>query len=240
MRRHRFQSALTLLEVILAVSLTVALMGSVLWFYHHAVSGRSAVLREVEIATAQRVIMDRITGELRGARVSRFLSLGVEGQADEIAFLTVRLPGPAVWAEVGRTEDPPPPEHDVQLVGYRLRTQQDDSGAVQIDGLERTVQKAPTARQVEEEEGIEALLLSQDIKFIAFRYWDGSAWADSWGGGDIPSAVEVSLGIEPLPENTDPLEYPFGTFRRVVYMQAGGRPLTGGVITRRSGGRGGR
>ena len=240
MNRGRAKSALTLLEVMLAVALTAGLMGSMLWFYHHAVSGRSSVLREVEIATAQRVIMDRITDELRGAIASRFLSLGVEGRTDEIAFLTVRLPGLAVWAEVGRAEDPPPPETDVQLVGYRLRIQQDESGAVLIDGLERTFQKTPTARQAEEGEGVDASLLSEHIKFVGFRYWDGNAWADSWSGGDMPLAVEISLGTEPLPANTDPAEYPFETVRRTVYIPAGEKPLTGGAVIRRSGGGGGR
>jgi hypothetical protein len=213
-----------LLEVVLAVTLTVSLIGAVLWFYDSAVSTRAVVVREAEIAAAERMIMDRITDDLRGAMASRFLGVGMEGQTDEVEFLTARLPGPGAWVKQDPTDDPIPPEYDLQLIGYRLRMQEDEDGELQVVGLERAVQKIPGARAVEVEEDIPTLLLSEHIRFLRLRYWDGSTWLDSWSGGDVPQAVEIIMGSEPLPEGIEPDEYPYSTFRRSVYISGGGRP----------------
>jgi hypothetical protein len=39
----------------------------------------------------------------------------------------------------------------------------------------------------------------------------------------------VVLGIEPLPDGVDPVDYPYPVFRRVVYVP-GGVKATGGTI----------
>jgi hypothetical protein len=208
------------LEVVLAVTLTIGFMGTVLWFYESAVSARAAVLRETEIATAERMIMDRLTDELQNAVPSVFLRTGLEGKADSVSFLATNLPGPGAWAKVETTKQPPPPASDVQLVSYRLRTTVDEQGQAQVVGLERAVQALPSAKQTDQSQEL-AVLLTGQIKFLHLRYWDGQAWQNSWGGGDVPSAVQVVLGVQPLPQDTDPLEYPYETFRRTIFVPAG-------------------
>ena len=59
------------------------------------------------------------------------------------------------------------------------------------------------------------------IRFLHFRFWDGSAWLDSWADVVPPLAVEVSFGIEPQPDDALPEEYPFEVFRRVVLLPGG-------------------
>jgi hypothetical protein len=55
-------------------------------------------------------------------------------------------------------------------------------------------------------------------QFVRFRYWDGSAWLDDWNTPDLPVGVEISLGLEPLPVETSPDDYPFEQYRRVIYL----------------------
>ena len=64
--------------------------------------------------------------------------------------------------------------------------------------------------------------LTEDIHFLRFSYWDGQAWADVWKNVELPQGVEVSLGLDALPEGTDPIDYPFELFRRTIHLPAGG------------------
>jgi hypothetical protein len=148
---------------------------------------------------------------------------------------TTALPGAVVWAVQRTTEGPAAPaERDVQIVGYRLRITEDEQGQPVIEGIERTYQKTLTARTAEEGKEILATLLAPQFKFLRLRYWDASAgvWSEGWGGGDLPAAVEIVLGIQPLPEGVEPLQYPYETFRRVVYVPAGAKAPGGSTIVR--------
>jgi len=226
--RRRARSGFTLLEVVLAVTLALALMAAMLTFYKQAADVRAAVLGDVRLVSAERMTMDRLTEELRSAFVQRFLGLGLEGGLSEMRFAALTFPGGAMWVEQNVTDvNPMAREADVQIVGYRLRYSEDEMGQVVVDGVERTCLRTPTARISEEGKEIQATLLSPDIKFLRLRYWDGTTWAETWGGGTLPQAVEIVLGKEPLPEHVEPLEYPYPTFRRIVALPSAPKTATG-------------
>jgi len=211
----------TLLEVVLAVTLALALMAAMLTFYKQAAEVRAAVLDDIRVVGAERAIMARMTWELRSSFVYQFLGLGLEGGTSEVRLMTVTFPSGAMWFEQKVTDtDQAPRESDMMIVDYRLRYSEDQEGRPQVDGLERTCQRTPTARISEEGKEIEVSLVSPDIKFLRLRYWDGTAWIESWGGGGLPQAVEIVLGREPLPERVEPARYPYPTFRRVVAVPA--------------------
>ncbi len=73
----------------------------------------------------------------------------------------------------------------------------------------------------EEGQDIETRLVSEHIRFVSFRYWREGVWGETWTGGDLPPAVEIVLGAQPLPAETEPQEYPHPTLRRVVYVPGG-------------------
>ena len=219
-RRHR--EGMTLVEVLLAISMVVGLMGGVFAFYSDALGTRDRVMDSVEMVSAERVVMVRLTTELRCAKVYPFIRFGLRGGPEDVEFITTALPGPPAWAGRGLTDDPIPPEHDLQLVGYRLRAIEDEAGDVVVAGLERTCQKVLAAPTAEEGEEIEVDFLTPRIRFLQFRYYDGDNWIESWDGGDLPAAVEVTVGAEPLEEGMEPEDYPHETFRRVIYLPAGG------------------
>jgi len=249
------RSGLTLLEVVLAISLVLAMMGAVYAFYFYAMDVRKAVGDHAREACAERLIMDRTSAELRAARSFRFLQIGMVGRGDEMQFITARVPSPAVWVTPEPGEDPVPPEHDLQLVGYRLRIPKDDQGValrdeegnIIIEGLERTCQKVLTAPRVEEGETfqevqqVEVSLLSPHIKFLNLSYWTGDAWTGGWQGGDLPVAVRITMGTDPLGEEMDVEEYleTHETFERVVYLPAAAKAAPGDVSRRGAAGPGG-
>lgn len=244
MRRRPRRSAMTLLEVVLAVSLALTVMLGVMQFHDQIVAIREGVIREAELIGAERRIMDRVTDELRSAMVYPFLGIGMEGQAEQMQFVTACLPGPAAWAVRGVLDEPVPPEQDLQLVGYRLRIVEDEeTGEWVVVGLERTCQKVISAPVVADDEQAEpeeftTALLTPRIKFLYVRYWDGAGWQPSWGGGDLPTAVEITLGTEPLEEEMNPEDYPHPVFRRVVYVPGSTQALGGTIVRGLRGGPG--
>jgi hypothetical protein len=150
-------------------------------------------------------------------------------------FMVAGLPGQSVWATDETSDRPAAPQQDMRIVGYRLRLSEDpDTGLPTIDGVERTEHTVIVATTVEEGVDVTSTLIGPSFKFLSLRYWDGQSgqWLTSWDGGDAPMAVEIVIGIEPLPEGTEPVDYPFEKFRRVVYVPAGKRSLGGTTIMR--------
>ncbi|HUS90451.1 MAG TPA: hypothetical protein VM695_01330 [Phycisphaerae bacterium] len=235
---------MTLLEVTLAVSLTVGLMAAAMAFYQHVVDVRESFrsqLGTVQITNARRQIMDRITDELRMAMTNPFLQMGLSGSAMDVSFVTTSLPGASVWATANFTERPVTPEADLRIVGYRLRYGENEAGEEVVFGVERTVQTLLTAEVVEEGVTVRGSLIAPEFRFIAFLYWDNEAgeWFDTWEGGDLPLAVQVILGAEPLPEDLEPADYPYPTFSRIIYVPGGVRAFGGTTVIRGLGGGGG-
>lgn len=230
MRGRPRSSGFTLVEIVLAVALAVAVVGGAFVFHRRALEARASILDEVELAQAERGIMDRLTNELRGAVVDPFVSSGLEGGEWGVRFATAVVPGPTAWAVRSSTENPIPPERDLQVVSYRLRVVEDEQGVEQVEGLERTCQTLVSAPTAEEGAEIAVSLLSPRIRFLFVRYWDGAAWVESWPGGDLPGGVEINLGERPLPEGVLPADYGYAKFRRVVYVPGGAKGIEGTTV----------
>jgi type II secretory pathway component PulJ len=228
---RRARPGFTLLEIVMAVALALALVAAMLTFYQQVVQVRASLREEIDKTGAVRAVMNLVTTELRCGRACREIGLGLEGALDQMRLVTTCLPGATAWIVTTTTETPPAAERDIQIVGWRLRIVEGEDGQPVIMGIERTCQKNVTARVAEEGKEIQTLLVSSRFKFIRFRYWDGNAWLESWGGGDLPGAVEIVLGEEPLPEGAAPIDYPYPIFRRVVYVPAGVK-TSGGAIVR--------
>jgi hypothetical protein len=161
--------------------------------------------------------------------------MGLTGDATGMQFMVAGLPGQSVWAVDDTLDRPAAPQQDMRIVGYRLRQSEDpDTGQLIVEGIERTEQTVITAATVEEGVDVTATLIAPSFRFLFLRYWDNQSgqWLTTWDGGDAPMAVEIAIGIEPLPEGMEPVDYPFETFRRVVYVPAGKRPPGGTTIMR--------
>ena len=67
--RAGLRSGMTLVEIVLAVSIVVMMMGGVYAFYAGALDTRDKITTSVERLSAVRAVMDRMTRELRAAMV---------------------------------------------------------------------------------------------------------------------------------------------------------------------------
>ena len=90
-----------------------------------------------------------------------------------------------------------------------------------------------------EEERVETKLLSESIRYLRLRYFDGAEWLAVWEDtASVPMAVEISLGFKPAPEaflEADDV-YPYEVFRRVVFLSAGVKALPAGTQAKGLGG----
>lgn len=216
--------AMTLLEVMLAVVICAGVLGGSMSFYHHALGTRDALEEKIRTIETTRRAMELMTSELRWATKYPFLNMGLEGQGGQMQFVSTRAPSGEMWI-VAEEESARMPSGDLRIVGYRLGlTEDEETGEELITGLERTVQKSMTVRVADEEEEVESSVVGPNVGFVMFRYWQDGTWLDNWAGGDLPMAVEISLGFEPLDEGLEPEDYQGELLRRVVCVpQAAGR-----------------
>lgn len=238
------RSGFTLIEVILAVSLSVLLIGTALWFHHHAGEVRTAVSQEASDIAARRQIMDRITADLRGAIALPGQAGSLDGTTNRVTFVTATLPGKSVWTEQKLTETPPPAEQDLRQVSYGLAMYEDEQGTVFIAGIDASVQRVLSPKVIEENvdgstnnSQLVTSLLSSKYQFMRFQFWDGTAWQIEWKDKPTPPvAVEVVLGEQPLTEGEDPLQYSHEMIRRVIFLPSGTATAAEGSIIQGLGG----
>jgi hypothetical protein len=214
------------MEVLLALVIIVALMGVMFGLYWRGLEVRDRTTALLDEVNAQHLLLGRLDGELQTAMVYPFLQFGMSGQSDRAEWITARVPGPGAWIASGAMDEPRQPESDIQIIGYRLRYGENERGEEIVLGLERTVQTVLAPQTAEEGDGEDGAAVSVDfvtshVKFLAWRYFDGAGWADAWNGNDLPVAVEVTLGAEPLGEDQAIEDYDAPIMRRVIHLPAG-------------------
>jgi len=227
-RRRTAPAAFTLLEVILAVSLTVLLMGSAYAFYAYALAARDALRDEADTRFAQRRILDLIAADLTAA-VDAGSGFGLSGSSRELSLVRAGLPPASVYAEPSAVRARDDEEvsaavfglrHDLQLVRYVLETDEEgEVGPLRRATLEAAIRGSDDAgRSVVTMVESETPPVSNRIKFLRFEYLGDGTWADSWSRGGLPRAVRVTLGVRPLPEDVAIEEYPYETVSRAVLV----------------------
>lgn len=252
MRPHpghsRRAGAFTLIEVVLAIVIAVGLLSGVLLFYRQAATLRGEVLRQTDELSAVRLVMDRISSELRTIPASAGPGVHLlHGDAQSLRLLRTGVPARAPWrgGALGRAAIA---EADLVEVLYRSVADTNEAGIYREEhaftpGIAVSTNlvaevEAPATNSVNASTA--APPLTEEIRYLRFRYWDGSRWTDTWERVPPPLGVEVTLGIEPLPEDvlqpdatsgaSTPEEYPYEVFRRVIAIPAavGQKALSGG------------
>lgn len=215
--------AFTLVEVILAISLAIGILVVALSFYHEASNLRRQLVIAAEQVSTIRLMMDRIASDLRVARAHDWE--GFSGDTTSLQFVKCEPLSASAWTR-------PQAATDLRLVTYGVATGLDGTNQV-ITGITRSERPALELRQkttsvasTETREVISTNLapvepLTDVIRYVNFRYWDGAAWVETWTDVVPPLAVEVSLGMDPLPDDALPGEYPFEVFRRVIALPSG-------------------
>jgi hypothetical protein len=238
---RRTSRAFTLLEVVLAIALIVAVVAGVYSLYASALSFRGELLAASRDIAHRRTVLSGLTEELTCALVEPWLrddpdsegdlmlQFGLIGELEEetgdteLTFVTARLPGPAAWVQRNITETPPDPESDLVLVTYRLDY---DEQTGEVRGLRRVAKKLLAS--LPDEPG-ESEIVAPNVRFFSVRYWSNeqSDWVDSWPEGGLPMAVEIVLSRN---QPIDIGDWPTNYSRRVVYLPAGKTPVRGRII----------
>lgn len=218
-------SGFTLLEVLLAITLAGGLLFAVLYFYQQSANLRDELLRETEQVSAARLIMDRLTAELRSVPGRSYYTPALSGSPTLLQFIKTGLPSRAAWtsAEYGRAASP---ETDLRLVKYTI-----SGDGTNVAGLLRTeepmvtkqaVKAAPNSDPFEQTVPAPPDPLTEALHYLSFRYHDGTAWRDSWNSERLPRGIEVTLAVEAPPTNAVEGEVSSEVFRRVIFLPASG------------------
>jgi type II secretory pathway component PulJ len=219
--------------VVLAVSIAIGLLLVMLHFYRQAADLRTQLLLEAERVSSIRLVMDRITEDLRSARNDNSAGYRMEGGATSIRFVRGAAPSLVNWrgGQLGRAAFP---ETDLRRVAYRMGAATLGTNWV-ATGLIRTDEPAVELRRSRAEPAMDEPAtapapdsrapaeepLSETIRYLRFRYWDGAGWKESWSGTDLPLGLEVTLASEPPSEASEPEEETTEIFRRVIFLSAG-------------------
>ncbi len=226
----------TLLEVVLAVVISVGLLTGVLVFYRQAAVLREEILRKADTLSAVRLVMDRISTELRTTPPGGAGASVLSGDSRSLRLLHTAVPSRMPWrgGPLGRSGFA---EADWMEVSYRCSSDTNQPGLFRQERtyVPSAVLSTNLPTEVEATTGVVTngftaplgAPLSDAIRHLRFRYWDGSRWQNAWEKPEPPAAVEVSLGLEPPDEEEGsegdsdtgaPKEYPFEVFRRVIAL----------------------
>ena len=222
-------AAFTLVEVILAIGIATGLLIIALTFYRQVADLRGQILTEAERFAAIRLVMDRLAADLRTAQPMTGAGNGFVGDSGALSFprstLSLRNPG----TSLGEFDT------DSDLVRVSFTTVKSTEGTnTVVVGFNRLEEPLP-AKQTpsvpvgavnHSDTGVAATNhieepLTDVIRFVRFRYWDGNLWQAGWTNTAPPLGVEVVLGTDPLPDDATPETYPFEQFRRVIFLPAG-------------------
>ncbi len=196
----RSESGLTLLELLLAVTLTTVLTGAIFTALR---AGQGAVAqgeRKSERYTNARAALDVMSREIQCAVVSlvgnnEYRLIGTDsGMADKIDLVSTAIVGASDL-------------YDLYEVGYRL-----DTANSRIQRREDMSVDTTFDSSYED--------LAERATGLNIRYYKASAssWQDAWNStagdlGLLPGAVEISLTVQDELAKEDPQ-----TFTTVVYM----------------------
>lgn len=229
---HRVDWALafTLIEILLALSITAVLLGVAMVFYRQVADLRGQVLQESERLAATRLVFDRLTADLRSAVPGAAGGGGFEGDGSTMAFARSRLePGGGagvvriafgpIWAVDGtnlavqgiaRLENASIPKPTLPVPSPST-----DTSTPIATPETNSIAEAATNAPVEP--------LTDQIRYLRLRYWSGAQWLDRWTNGTTPTGVEITLGWDPIEPGVEPEDYTGEAFRRVIALPTGSR-----------------
>jgi prepilin-type N-terminal cleavage/methylation domain-containing protein len=111
----------TLLEILLAMSLLVTLTSMTYWFYSSSMETNQKGTMEADKLRLARVVLDRITTEIRQASSTTAEDrMGIRGEKESIAISTLRVPTKELSKKRSSREAPPPAEFDLVAVQYKI------------------------------------------------------------------------------------------------------------------------
>ena len=173
--------AFTLVEVLVAIALVLALVATMYGFLFDLLSARRRVIDHVWQETAASALVKQLDADLSTCIVGDSVyGSGVQGDGKQVRVLTRSIAAHLA----GRGADDPDVFGDLQLAEYRF-----DEGNRRIEGRRSpAVRLGTTPPPFAPLEGA--------VHRVRFRYHDGAQWRrsfDSRASNRLPLAIEVSI-----------------------------------------------
>ena len=182
--RHR---GFTLLEVLIATGLILALFGSMFTFLFDLLSVRERALDHAAKQLAATTLIERVEADLMSCLVGDDArGAGIEGNSTRLKILTRSMAG----SLARRGGNDPAVFGDLQSAEYRF---DDPSGHIEIA-------RGPAGDRMEIADTFTSV--GGPVFLVRFRYHDGSGWRDSFdslAADRLPVAVEVAVWFDPWP-----------------------------------------
>ena len=120
-KRQRRRTAFTLLEVLLAVVIATGLLSTAMYFYQKSSRFRSDLILETERIASARLILNRMSTELRSTLHHPVRNIGFRGGSNWVEFLKTEIPSEASWAMLTENSSSSAyPEAGYRLIRYEL------------------------------------------------------------------------------------------------------------------------
>jgi len=137
--KRSFAAAFTVLEVMLSIVIASGLLATAMYFYQQASQFRNDLLKENERISSARLILDRLSAELRCVLYHPERRVGVRGGGDWIEFLKSSIPSMASWQIPNESDPLPYPETGYRLVRYELTKKPILQGIMQNDANQKMI-----------------------------------------------------------------------------------------------------
>ena len=120
-KRQRRRTAFTLLEVLFAVVIAAGLLATAMYFYQKSSRFRSDLILETERIASARLILNRMSTELRSTLHHPVRNIGFKGGSNWVEFLKTEIPCEASWAmSTENSSSSAYPEAGYRLIRYEL------------------------------------------------------------------------------------------------------------------------
>ena len=220
----------TLVEVVLAIGIAIGLMVVALYFYHQASQLRAQLIEQSEQISETRLLMERITLDLRVAHAQPILAF--QGSNAFLRFAVLNAPA----AGAGMTGSNGPVSRrvtDLSVVAYEVGSVLQGTNRV-ITGIHRTERPfqifggsgTPPLALSTNLAGRDGMVethrlgrpITERVRYLSFGFWDGVVWKDRWASSRLPQAVRLTLGWKSLADGATEGDYGGELFRRVVVL----------------------
>lgn len=178
----------TLLEVLISITLAMALLGTVFGFLFNLLATRQRVIEFAAQQRAASILIERIDRDLVFTLVGDSRSgAGIQGDASSLRLLT-RSVAVNLADRAGRGREV---FGDLQAIQYRFDETQ---RRLQVGRISRNPTSGTSSPSLED--------LGGNIFRVRFRYYDGDSWLetyDSRQAGQLPVAIEIAFWFDPWP-----------------------------------------
>lgn len=245
-RTRRPQAAFTLVEIVLAIGLATVLLLLAMTFYQQASELRGRILRESERVSTLRLVLDRISGDLRATQPKAGSGNEFTGDSTSMAFVKEacaslppgappETPEPTDLVRISLTTVFGTNEHGAVVTGIDRQESPLNArvaaAAISIASASATPTPTPTIDPADDPDSLSLdpppqviqvrEPFAEQIRFVRFRYWSGTAWQAGWTNVTPPPGVEIVVSTTAPAENAEPDTLPPEALRRVVFVPGG-------------------